>query len=250
VRSVPGKDAGDRLADAAGRPGDDGHLPVERAVPVPRGGHRGREDPDDLTGDVRRLDRQQEAQRGLDALLGAGGDVDELGCRTTAELLAHRAREALQRALGGRLGGCGGHVGRGAEDDDATVRVQGAGERVEEVVERAQAGRGGDPGSVEDERGEIVLCGRIRCGHERCGHGLGGLAHLCADGVEHLADRVPHAAGAAEHDGPRDERVARPVAAQVRRVGQAQPPDQRAAETGVGEAGVPVTHGYSFRTRA
>src|SRR5207247_9177881 len=53
VCALAGEDARDRLADAAGGPGDDGDLAVHRLVPVGRRVDVGRPDPDDLTGDVR-----------------------------------------------------------------------------------------------------------------------------------------------------------------------------------------------------
>src|SRR3546814_2313123 len=72
-RTVAVQDAGDLLADAAARAGDDGQLAGQRTLPVLEldclllavGA-----DPDDLAADVGRLGGQKEGERGVGRLLG------------------------------------------------------------------------------------------------------------------------------------------------------------------------------------
>ena len=109
--------------------------PVERPLRVGDLGGPGDvgADPHHLTGDERRPRREQEPQRGLDALLGAGRDQHELDGRpAAAELLAQRAGEALERALRGGGPRVAGELRRRPEDDDAPVAAQAAHQRVEE----------------------------------------------------------------------------------------------------------------------
>src|SRR3546814_275752 len=96
----------DLLPDAAAGARDDGHLAGERPGPVRDGlggGLAASPDPDDLAGDVGRLGREEERQRRLDGGVGRGCDVHQLHRAAPPDLLAERAREALERALGDAL---------------------------------------------------------------------------------------------------------------------------------------------------
>ena len=87
-------------------PVTNGDLAVERLVPVGGWGGVGRADVEHLAVDVGRLRRQQEPQRGLEARrggFGVGGQVHQLHRGAAPHLLAERAGEALQRALGDPL---------------------------------------------------------------------------------------------------------------------------------------------------
>src|SRR5690242_9987161 len=122
MRAVAGEHRGDRLADAAGRPRDERDLAVKRTLPVDRVSRRGaRTDPDDLRGDVRRLGREEEAKRGLDLVLGAGLDVDQLRGRSAPGFLADRSAQTLERALRDRGLRRVAALGRSTEQDHATA---------------------------------------------------------------------------------------------------------------------------------
>ena len=137
--AVAGEHPRDLLADPAGGAGDERDLAGERTLPVGLlGGLRGRRaDPDHLPGDVRRLRRQQEAQRRRGRALGPVGDVDQLGGAAAADLLAEAAREALEGALGDPL------LARdllrwSAEDDQPGAALEAPHQRREEVAQREQ----------------------------------------------------------------------------------------------------------------
>ena len=121
-------------------------------------GHRGDRlaDPDHLARDVGGLGREQEAQRRVELVLGALGDVDQLHGDAAADLLAERAGEALQRPLRGRRARR--QAGwRGAEHDDAAGPFHPLHVGMEEALQLDQLGRVGDPGGVEDERLDGLL---------------------------------------------------------------------------------------------
>ena len=104
--AVAGEHLGDGGADAAGRAGDDRDLAVQRLVPVGRWGGVGGPDVEHLAVDVCRLRRQQEPQRGLQAVaagLASAAEVHQRHRRTVLHLLAERAGEALQCTLGDAL---------------------------------------------------------------------------------------------------------------------------------------------------
>ncbi len=106
LRAVAGEHLGDLGADAPRGTGDQRDLAVERLVPV-GGRHRvGGADVEHLAVDVGGLGRQQEAHGGLQpggGGLGVGGQVDQADRRAALQLLAERAGEALERALGDPL---------------------------------------------------------------------------------------------------------------------------------------------------
>src|SRR5918997_635905 len=96
--SVARPHLGDRRADPARGARHHGRLAGQRPGPVlgyvpDRGG-----DADDLAGHVGRAAGEQEAQRRLE--IGVGIGVDELRGGAVADLLAGRAHEALEPALG------------------------------------------------------------------------------------------------------------------------------------------------------
>ncbi len=164
-------------------------------------------DPDHLTGDVGRFGGEEEAQRRLQLVLGAGLDVDELrGRAAAADLLGERAGEALQRPLGDVGLDRAGLRRRGAEDDDAAAALQAGDGGVEEALQLDQLGRVGDSGGVEDERLRLAL-----------GAGAFGL-----DAVEDGGDRLAEPAfrrGAGE-DRAGDDWLALLVAVERDRLGQ------------------------------
>jgi hypothetical protein len=88
---------------------------------------------------------------------------DELGGDAAAELLAHRADEALQGLLRRRLGRALAVLARCAEHDDPTAGLQRPGPRVEEIVQVAQRC---EPGRVVDESRQHVRVGQH---HTGCG---------------------------------------------------------------------------------
>ena len=168
-------------------------------------------DPDDLARDIGRARREQEAQRRLDLVLGAGGDVDELRAGALADLLADRAGEALERALRGRLAR---RLARPPGGVPRTMtrprRCDPADRRVEELPELAQLGRVVDPGGVEDQRLEALVAGGLRIPDRRVDPGLadrGALAvergrDVGAGRAEHARDRAGETAagrGAEQH---------------------------------------------------
>ena len=140
VGAVAGEHSRDLGADPARGAGDERDLAGERPIPVELGTAIGGRDPDDLAGDVGGARREQEAQRRLDLVLGAGRDVDELRGGAAADLLAERADEALERALRGRLARRAAVLGRRPEDDDAAAGRDAADRRVEERA-RARGAR-------------------------------------------------------------------------------------------------------------
>ena len=202
LRAVAGEHLGDLGADAAGGAGDQRDLAVQRLVPV--GGRHGvlRVDVEHLRVDVGRLPRQQEAQRGLQAGrrgLGVGGQVDQPDGGAALQLLAERAGEALERALGDALVDAGRLLRGGADDDDAAAGADVAQHRGEEVAQRLEALRGGDAGGVEDQAAE------------RVGPAA---ADVVANQVvvlgQRVAQRLGDAAVAADQQGPGQRGLTRP----------------------------------------
>ena len=157
--AVAGEHLGDGGADTAGRAGDHRDLAVQRLVPVRRWGGVGGPDVEHLAVDVCRLRRQEEPQRGLQARggrLGVGRQVHQRHGRAVLHLLAQRAGEALQRALGDALVDAAGLIGRRADHHDASRRPEIAQQWGEELVQRLQARRCGDTGGVEHQPAERV----------------------------------------------------------------------------------------------
>ena len=106
-RAVAVQDPGDLLADAAAGAGDQRDLAGERALPVGRPRRRRvawvpiRTTWPETYAD---FGESRKRERRGDRRLGALGDVDELDRAAAADLLAERAGEALERALGDPLG--------------------------------------------------------------------------------------------------------------------------------------------------
>ena len=127
-------------------------LALQRSLPVDlRRLRDARADLDHLAGDVGGAGGEEEAQGGVELVLGAGGDVDELHGDAAADLLAERAGEPLQGALRGRLARR--QAGRRrAQHDDAAAALDPPHVGVEEVLQLDQLGRVGDPGGVEEQR--------------------------------------------------------------------------------------------------
>ena len=154
-RAVAGEHPGDLLADAAGRPGDEGDLAGQRTLPVGLLGAASVADvPIRTTWPETYADfgESRNAERRRGRALGAGGDVDQLDGAAAADLLAEAAGEALERALRDPLlarrpapGAC---RGRRAASSASRLRISGC----EEVAQRDQGGRVGQPGRVEDQR--------------------------------------------------------------------------------------------------
>ena len=87
------------------------------------------------------LRREEEAQRRLDTPLGLGRDVDQLGGRALAHLLADRAHEALERPLGDRRRRRRAVLGGRAEHDHAPAAAHAPDRRMEELERLAQLRR-------------------------------------------------------------------------------------------------------------
>ena len=120
-RAVAVQHLGDLLADAARGAGDDRDLAGERLRGVgDRGGlvGAGGAETGDLAGDVGALRREEEGEGGLERLLGTRRDVHQVDGAALADLLAERAGEALERALGDALLVAVGLLGDGAEHHD------------------------------------------------------------------------------------------------------------------------------------
>ncbi len=202
---------GDRLADPARGAGDQHDLALQRAVPVLGEGGLALPDADHLARHVGRLGPEQEAQGGLGVALGAGLDVHQLHRRAVADLLAQRAGEALQRALGGGLAGARAVLGRGAQHHHPAVGLQAADDRVEELVQRPEALRAVDAGGVVDDRAELAVIG-------------GGVEHLGPDGAHDGVQRLAEAAGGGRPDQRRavQHGLAGLEAPQPRRLGEAE----------------------------
>ena len=87
-------------------------------------------------------------------------DVHELDGAAAADLLAERAREALERALRDALAGALGLLRGGADDDDAartSSRLRSL--RGEELLELDELLGGGDAGGVEDQALVLLVRG-------------------------------------------------------------------------------------------
>ena len=146
---------GDLLADAAAGAGDERDLAGQRACPVGDLGGRRR-------CRWRRCGRPGRRRRPTwgragrpastsTARLGALGDVDELDGAAAADLLAERAGEALERALGDPLArprpapaACRARPRAGSV---SRLRISG----VKKSLQRDQLGGVGDAGGVEDQ---------------------------------------------------------------------------------------------------
>ena len=152
VGSVAGEHLGDRRPDPARGAGDKRHLAVQRLLGIDLLDRRHRlADPHDLAGDIGGLRRQEEAQRRLQ--LGApGSQVEQLSGGPVADLLADRADEALERALGDRRGRGGAHLRRGAHHDHAAGVPHLTDPRVKERPCLAELIARADPGGVVHER--------------------------------------------------------------------------------------------------
>ena len=155
---------GDRLADAPRGARDERCLALKGTLPVELGrlGH-GLPHADDLAGDVGRARGEQEAQGGLDLLLGTLGDVDELDGDAPADLLAQRAGEALERPLRGGLS-YGLLLWRRAQHDHPAGGLRAFDVDMEEALELDQLGGVGDAGGVEHEcLDRLLALGGPRC---------------------------------------------------------------------------------------
>ena len=151
--------------------------------PLFGGVRRGVADADHLSRHVGRAAGQQEAQRRLE--VGLRRRVDEVGGRAVADLLAERAHEALERALGG------------ARVAVLPITIARPGRRevahhgLEEVVDVAQVARGAHARRVEDQ-------GRVRRGPAQRQPDPG-------DHVAHGARPPPDEHRAVEERGPATE---------------------------------------------
>ncbi len=104
--AVAAQDGGDRFADPARGAGDQRLHAVQRLFPFElRRLGDGWADSNHLAGDIGGAGGEEEAQGGVELVLGAGCNVDELRRDAAADLLAQRAGEALQRPLGGGRAG-------------------------------------------------------------------------------------------------------------------------------------------------
>ena len=195
-------------------------LPSSGRSQSTSGGSSASPDPHDLAGHVRRPRREQEAQRRVELALGAGVDVDQLHGGAGARLLAERAREALERALCGRLARVG-HDSGGVPS--TTIRPQRATRRTVGEKKRVQLAqlRRCPLMPVASKTSALKLCSRrlrvpdggVQAG---CGGGLACVAaelgrHGRAGAGEDARHRPgePAARGGAEQDEPVDHRVAR-----------------------------------------
>src|SRR5690606_32454264 len=104
----------------------------------------------------------------------------------------------------------------------------------EELLEGGQAVDGADPGRVEDEAPKPLVR-------------TGPLDGRDPEGAELFEDRRvgPAAGRGADQDGAVDQRGPLPIARQDRRPGQPEALGHEAADTGVGEGLVAVTHAGS-----
>ena len=120
-RTVARQDPGDVGADAAGRPGDDGHLAGERPRGVGRRGGRLAPHPEHLGVDVGRSRGEQELDGAQTSRLGAGGEEDEVRGGPGPELLGDRARDALE---GPRAARAAASVAPAGSSPTTTTRAQ------------------------------------------------------------------------------------------------------------------------------
>ena len=235
TRAVTVQHPRDRLADAAAGAGHQGDLAGQRAVRV--GDLAGRADaavgadPHDLPRDVRRLGREQEAQRRGDLVLGAGRDLHELDRAALADLLAEAAGEALEGALGDPLG-TGDQLGRRAEDDDPGVWSRG----------RASAGRRSRAAAPSRSLEVSPVASKTRPrSRAAVGRRLGG-ARMARPSRSPGRESTRRPLTADEHRAGHQRR-ALDVAGQWGRAGQAEVLDEDPADGGGGELLVAVTHG-------
>ena len=158
---------GDLLADAAARAGDDGDLAGQWPGPVRDvlgdGGGAVRPDPDHLAGDVGGLRRQQERQRRGERAVGRRHDVHELGGAAAADLLAERAGEALERALGDAFPSGVRGLRRSAQYDETRACLEAAQQWREELLQVGELLGGGDAGGVEDQALVLLALGGVPC---------------------------------------------------------------------------------------
>lgn len=174
--AVPRQRLGDRLADAARGAGDQGGAAGEGAVGVVGwvvgcgDVRRGRTHLDDLAADVRRPGGEEEAQGRLGGVRVR--QPYEIHRPAAPDLLAERAREALQGLLDGGLVVVGRVEGRAQDDDPAAVgdrphdRVQGRvhlGERLDVT----------DARGVQDDGGGLLGGGGRQVEAAQGGTGIG-----------------------------------------------------------------------------
>ncbi len=214
-------------------------LAVERLVPVGRRGGIGRADPEHLTVDVGRLARQQESQRGLQARrgrLGVRREIDQGHRGPVAQFLAQRAGEPLEGALRDVLVHVADVLRRGPDHDDARRVAEVAQQRGEEFVERLEARRFGDAGGVEHQPAEPIRPPA---------------AEIVGDHVVVLgqggAQRLDHAALAADQQRAGQRRLALLVAAQRLGLRDAELLGQEGSGTGVDDLGEEIgSHSAAF----
>ena len=163
MRAVAREHVGDRRADPARGAGDERDLAVQRPLPVERRRlATGSPIAHDLAGDVGRARREQEAQRRVELVLGAGLDVDELDGRAARaiSLPSERVKPSSARWAVASRGSSTHRAGCRARSRGRTARR--ADRRVEEPRSSRRLGRVGDPGGVEDERLEALVGRRVR----------------------------------------------------------------------------------------
>ncbi len=160
-----------------------------------------RPDPHDLAGHVGRARREQEAQRRVELLLGAGRDVDELrrSRRARTSLPSERVKPSSARcAVASR-----GLAQRSGGVPSTTIRPQrlehGASSGEKNARSSASCGAVGDPGRVEDERLEALLVGAPASRQRRRARVGGGRAQVVAQLV---ATSTPRASTRASADEP------------------------------------------------
>ena len=210
-------------------------------------------DPRDLARDVGRTGREEEPQARAEPALGTRRDVEELGGRAAAKLLAGGAHEPLQGTLGGRRSGVGAVLGRGADDDQPAGRDDPPDRRMEEGPELTQLAAGGDAGGVEDEPLPALLARRLgipdpgidRRGPER-------RPDLVVEAAvdarvrtgEHLRDRrtEPAVAGRPDQHAAVDQGPAGVEAVELDRLRQPEVAGDEGADRVVDELGVGVGH--------
>ena len=184
-------------------------APVTIAVQAPGSVGLRRAHADHLAGHVGRAAGEQEAQRGFE--VGPGRRVHEVRGGAVADLLAGRADEPLERALG--------HARAGPEHDQPAARRDLADRLVEELVDLAQLAGPRDARGVEDHGGVA----------------LGVRADLEPDAGEQVAGIT----GSAEQDRALEQRRA---ALQRRGLRQPESADHEASRRGVDELLVAIGH--------
>ena len=158
-------------------------------------------------------------------------DVDQLGGGTVAQLLGDRAREALEGALDDVLVQVLDQLRRGAQHDETRAVAQRADLRAEELVEAHELVDRGDTGGVEDRAAQLL--------------GAAGAAVVNDEVVvrEQFAHGLDEAALAAEEDGAGERGLTGLVAAQDRRLRQAEAAGQEGAGARLHEGRVEIRAG-------